>query len=100
MKSTTRAVQIDTDVFEVGDPEWIDVLEHPDQPFGPNNPYIARFAFIALPVGNSLDLNAIHNQALSPARSTESRIRLPRTIISAIKASARGKSISPRSSRT
>ncbi len=55
-------------VFEVGDPEWIGVLEHPDQPYGPNNPYIARFAFLALPVGNSLDWNAIHNQALSPAR--------------------------------
>jgi hypothetical protein len=55
-------------VFEVGDPEWIGVLEHPDQPYGPNNLYIARFAFMAQPAGNSLDLNAIHNQALSPAR--------------------------------
>ena len=63
----SAGVQIDTGVFEVGDPEWIDVLEHPDQPFGTNNPFIARFAFIALPVGNSLDLNAIHNQALSTA---------------------------------
>jgi hypothetical protein len=50
--------------FEVGDPEWIGVLERPDLPYGPNNPYIARYAFIALPVGNSLDLNAIHNQTL------------------------------------
>jgi hypothetical protein len=49
--------------FEVGDPEWIGVLERPDQPYGPNNPFIARYAFIALPAGNSLDLNAIHNQA-------------------------------------
>ena len=55
-------------VFEVGDPEWVGVLEHPDQPYGPNNLYIARFAFMAQPAGNSLDLNAIHNQALSPAR--------------------------------
>jgi hypothetical protein len=55
--------------FQVGDPEWIGVLEHPDQPYGPNNPFTARFAFIALPVGNSLDLNAIHNQALSQAAS-------------------------------
>ena len=53
--------------FQVGDPEWIGVLEHPDQPYGPNNKFIARFAFIALPVGNSLDLNAIHNQALKRA---------------------------------
>ena len=52
--------------FEVGDPEWIGVLEHPDQPYGPNNPFIARYAFFALPVGNALDLNYIHNQALIP----------------------------------
>jgi hypothetical protein len=50
--------------FQVGDPEWIGLLEHPDQPYGPNNPFIARFAYIALPVGNSLDLNAIYNQVL------------------------------------
>jgi len=49
-------------VNNIGDPEWIGVLEHPDQPYGPQNPFIARFAYIALPVGNSLDLNAIHNQ--------------------------------------
>jgi hypothetical protein len=51
--------------FQTGDPEWIGVLEHPDQPYGPNNPIIARYAFIALPVGNGLDLNAIHNQTLT-----------------------------------
>jgi hypothetical protein len=51
----------------VGDPEWIGVLQRPDQPYGPNNPFVARYAFIALPVGNTLDLNAIHNQALIPA---------------------------------
>jgi hypothetical protein len=47
----------------VGDPEWIGVLQRPDQPYGPNNPFVARFAFIALPIGNTLDLNAIHDQA-------------------------------------
>ena len=51
--------------FQVGDPEWIGVLQHPDQPYGPNNPFVARFAFIAVPVGNTLDLNAIHNQAFT-----------------------------------
>jgi len=53
--------------FQVGDPEWIGVLQRPDQPYGPNNPYIARFAVFAQPAGNSLDFNAIHNQALSVA---------------------------------
>ena len=49
----------------VGDPEWIGVLERPDQPHGPNNHFIARYAFFAQPIGNSLDLNYIHNQALT-----------------------------------
>jgi hypothetical protein len=49
--------------LEVGDPEWIGVLDHPDQPHGPNNRFIARYAFIAVPIGNALDLNAIYNQA-------------------------------------
>jgi hypothetical protein len=54
------------DVFQVGDPEWIGVLERPDQPYGPNNPFVARYAFIAVPVGNTLDLNYIYNQAGLP----------------------------------
>ncbi|MGO8838897.1 MAG: hypothetical protein ACLQAH_08275 [Limisphaerales bacterium] len=49
--------------FQVGDPEWIGVLQRPDAPYGPNNPFVARYAFIAVPVGNTLDLNAIHNNA-------------------------------------
>jgi hypothetical protein len=48
--------------FQVGDPEWIGVLDHPDAPHGPNNRFVARYAFIAVPVGNTLDINAIHNQ--------------------------------------
>jgi len=51
--------------FMVGDPEWIGILQRPDQPYGPNNPFVARFAFIAVPIGNALDLNAIHNQVLN-----------------------------------
>ncbi len=51
--------------LEVGDPEWIGLLEHPDQPYGPNNPFVAEFAFFAVPVGNSLDLNAIFNETLN-----------------------------------
>lgn len=55
--------------FEMGDPEWIGVLQHPDQPYGPNNPFVARYAFIAVPVGNTLDLNAIHNQVLDESQT-------------------------------
>jgi hypothetical protein len=47
-----------------GDPEWVGVLQHPDQPYGPNNLFVARYAFIAVPIGNALDLNAIHDQSL------------------------------------
>ena len=50
--------------FQVGDPQWIGVLERPDAPHGPNNKFVSRYAFIALPAGNGLDLNYIHNQAL------------------------------------
>jgi len=45
-----------------GDPEWIGVLERPDLIPGPNNRFVARYAFFAQPVGNALDLNYIHNQ--------------------------------------
>jgi hypothetical protein len=50
--------------LEVGDPEWIGVLEHPDQPHGPNNQFIARYCFIAVPA-DTLDINDIHNQAFN-----------------------------------
>jgi hypothetical protein len=53
-------------ISEVGDPEWIGVLERPDAPHGPNNKFLSRYAFIALPAGNTLDLNAIHNETLNP----------------------------------
>ena len=68
---------VGTNYNVVGDPEWIPVLARPDQPFGPNNPYVGRFAVIALPAGNSLDFNAIHNQALSLASSQKGFQPLP-----------------------
>jgi hypothetical protein len=49
--------------FQVGDPEWIGGLERPDVSHGPNNHFLYRYAFIAVPVGNGLDANYIHNQA-------------------------------------
>ncbi len=54
--------------YQVGDPEWVGLLQHPDQPYGPNNLFVARYAFIAVPVGNALDLNAIHNQVLDESQ--------------------------------
>lgn len=51
----------------VGDPQWIGVLEYPNQPHSPTNRFIGRFAYLILPEGKSLDLNAIHNQIKKPA---------------------------------
>ncbi len=51
--------------FQMGDPQWIGVLERPDTTYGPDNKFLSRYAFIALPVGNALDLNYIHNQAIT-----------------------------------
>jgi hypothetical protein len=59
-------------ISEIGDPQWVGVLERPDTTHGPNNKFISRYAFIALPIGNSLDLNHIHNQVLDGANSTVS----------------------------
>jgi hypothetical protein len=55
--------------FQTGDPEWIGVLERPDVPHGPNNKFVSRYAFVAMPADGSLDLNAIHNQSFSAALS-------------------------------
>ena len=49
--------------FFVGDPEWIGVLEHPDRPHSADNKFVARYAYIVLPAGKTLDINTIHNQA-------------------------------------
>jgi hypothetical protein len=52
--------------WRVGDPQWIGVLQNPRRAHGPNNKFIARYAFMILPIGRSLDLNWIHNDAKSP----------------------------------
>lgn len=51
--------------WQVGDPEWVGVLEHPNQLHSPVNKFVSRYAFVAVPAGNTLDINAIHNQALN-----------------------------------
>ncbi|TAK92775.1 MAG: hypothetical protein EPO07_19095, partial [Verrucomicrobia bacterium] len=55
----------------VGDPEWIGVLERPELPHSGSNNFVARFAFNAVPIGNTLDLNYMFNQGLAPANSTK-----------------------------
>ncbi len=59
--------------FFVGDPEWIGGLERPEFAHSADNRFINRYAYIAVPAGNTLDINAIHNYAkwqLARARTT------------------------------
>ncbi|MGA1235660.1 MAG: hypothetical protein ACO34E_02220 [Limisphaerales bacterium] len=49
--------------FLWGDPEWVGVLEQPDLVHSSSNRFIARYAYVAMPAGRSLNLNYIHNQS-------------------------------------
>lgn len=46
-----------------GDPEFIGLLEKPELNHSGTNRGVGRFAFMVLPVGQSLDLNTMHNYA-------------------------------------
>lgn len=48
-----------------GDPQWIGVLQDPRRPHAPDNRFIYRYAYLVQPIGRSLDLNWIHNQAIA-----------------------------------
>jgi hypothetical protein len=58
-----------------GDPEWIGVLEQPDQPHSRSNKFVARYAFFAQPIGNSLDINFIHNQVKQLGNNVDGFLR-------------------------
>ena len=49
--------------YFVGDPEWIGVLERPEELHSADNHFIARYAYLVIPAGKTLDINTIHNQA-------------------------------------
>ncbi len=49
----------------VGDPEWIGILEHPDQPHSSSNFFLARYAYFVVPTTKTLDVNATYNSAWS-----------------------------------
>ncbi|MDB6018822.1 MAG: hypothetical protein JWR19_3311 [Pedosphaera sp.] len=55
--------------YFVGDPEWVGILDKVgifdtlEFRHSSSNKYVARYAFLAQPVGNTLDINYIHNQA-------------------------------------
>lgn len=50
-------------LWRPGDPQWVGILRDPKQPHGEFNPFIARYAYILLPVGRTLDVNWIHNDS-------------------------------------
>lgn len=50
--------------FMVGDPEWIGMLEHPDQMHSADNQFISRYAYVVVPVGKTLDVNYMYNQSV------------------------------------
>ena len=53
--------------FYFGDLEWIGILEHPDLPHSGSNRFIARYAYLTVPAGRTLDINYMHNNARDPA---------------------------------
>jgi hypothetical protein len=70
--SGTNAVTLSQ---KLGDPQWIGILDHPDQRHSPSNRYIARVAYFIQPIGNSLDFNFIHNQAKQPGTNVDGYFR-------------------------
>ncbi len=63
--------------FVIGDPEWIGGLQHPEYAHGPDNRFVYRYAYLALPAGQTLDLNAIHNCASPSSIPTGSKVPWP-----------------------
>src|SRR6185312_6275218 len=49
--------------YFVGDPEWIGVLARPQELHSADNQFISRYAYLVVPVGKTLDVNTMHNQA-------------------------------------
>jgi hypothetical protein len=57
--------------FFAGDPQWVGVLEKPGFPHSASNRFIGRYAYLGVPLSQTLDLNYIHNyaKAISPLMS-------------------------------
>jgi hypothetical protein len=49
--------------YEVGDPQWIGMLEQPIFPHSRTNKFVGRYAFLIHPVGMTLDFNFMYNHA-------------------------------------
>ena len=51
--------------YITGDPQWIGVLDRSDKTHSADNQFVARYAYIVVPEGKTLDVNYIHNSALT-----------------------------------
>jgi len=52
----------------VGDPQWVGGTERIELPHSSSNKFVYRFAYAAVPIGKTLDLNYIFNNAKNPGR--------------------------------
>jgi len=52
--------------WQVGDPQWIGLLQHPEYYHSPTNIFTSRFAYLVVPIGQGLDMNMMHNYAKGP----------------------------------
>ncbi len=53
-----------------GDPQWIGALEFPDRNHSADNRFLYRYAYVAVPISQALDINYIHNAARNPGKTT------------------------------
>jgi hypothetical protein len=56
--------------YQMGDPQWIGQLEFPDHTHAADNRFISRYAYMVVPISQTLDINYIHNQANNPNKTT------------------------------
>ena len=59
-----------TTIEGLGDPEWIGILENSSISHSGANRFRQRYAYLAIPIGDCLDINAIHNQSVPMPGST------------------------------
>ncbi|MCX8156877.1 MAG: hypothetical protein N3J91_10590 [Verrucomicrobiae bacterium] len=59
----------------LGDPEWIGVTAYPGEGHSGTNRFLYRYAYLVMPSGGLLDLNANHNQAKRRGVNDEAFLR-------------------------
>ncbi|HEX7651936.1 MAG TPA: hypothetical protein VF607_00425, partial [Verrucomicrobiae bacterium] len=62
VKVLNNLVTTNGTIAQVGDPQWVGILERPNQVHSADNQFLSRYAFAAVPVGEGLDVNYLHNQ--------------------------------------